>query len=79
MPQDEAVAELTRVREPPKSETPETSSGSDSTTRVDPIEAAAESDTNHSGESQSEPSSTGSSLSKTGDIDGRGDNVDMMA
>ena len=76
MAQDEAVAEITRVRESPRSETSEAMSDSGETTRVEPVEAASESDTPASGESQKEPS--GGSSSSTSDLDGRGDNVDIV-
>ena len=79
MAQDEAIAELTREREPPRSVTPAEMSDSGDGTRIEPVETASESDMSDSGESKKDPPATGSPSSSTSDIDGRGDNVDIVA
>ena len=76
MAQDAAVSEITRVREPPRSEkveTSETKSDAVATTGDEPAEKAGGNETGDSTEHREE-----SSTSSTSDIDGRGDNVDIV-
>ena len=78
MAQDIAVAEITRGREPTRSErvdTSDTKSHSMDTTRVEPIEKVDGNATEDSTQHREESPESGNS---TRDIDGRGDNVNFL-
>ena len=78
MAQDIAVAEMTRVREPPRSEkieASETEPDSGGSTKVEPVEQSGGSETEDSTEYRDASAGSGSS---TSDIDGRGNKVDFM-